>query len=930
MPIQTDTAMEEIPMQPIANPINAIINQLSNGLTYYIVHQEGQPGQADFYLVQRTGSLVEEDGQEGVAHMVEHMLFCGTKHFSEQQMLDYFRSIGLDWGNELNAETDFNRTIYKLTNVPISSNSRADSCLLLLRDWAGDALLPADKLERERTIILEEKRQRHNSPYEGEYWKSMYPDSRYTHRLSIGHEEVIRNVSIKELRDFYHKWYQPQHQAVIVVGDINDVYIEKKIKKLFGTLKRGKTNLPELSVHVEKRAEPRVVSHPVPGRTNVGITLNYQIPAPTEREPYNTLQWYVRCWIYRLIPDRWVLRMRRRMRDSDYLYGATGDFKRYDATGDTPIAYNTTMKSSMWREGLTAMVQEYMKILRYGWSRYEAGHGQPYILEGNGSFPEIEEWPTTSYKEYRQNYNYRNHCINHFLYGEPLDFGNSGQTMRYYIEKHLNAAQAYQHLLRTDNDSLLTIIMDVPADTAFHCPTAQEVLAVYQKARKGDYYESRYQYAYDRPSEDVLDTIPVDVTPGTIVETRQLPFAHASMLTLSNGITLYFVEDQSYCCFSLRGYRPGGLFQYSGDDYWRSRYFETAPKLPFETDRSFSYNVTHGNLQDEFHFFNNKSCDLYDAFYKMCYITLTNTDIDSTKLCQQIASRLENLEGKNMPSPYANNVLDSLILADPSRFSNWTRERYQLLSYPSVHELYKQYKQNFNGTVMAVRSFTPLTEHISYIEKYLASLPALAEPVKYPECPDLLWKDQDILYSDTLANDTINAYCDIFYNQNDGYQYTRRNCVLLQAFARTLKQLLENKLRLELGNIYSVNCSQTTVLHPYPHQYLNISFSCSPQHIQQCIARTDSIVKEMAYGSILTQPLLDNWIHANEKWSLANQKYDSGLAQHLLNNNTPDANTDYDWTLIHDISLEDLRSFIAQMLENSHRYEYVRMPRSTK
>ena len=934
LPIQTDTMLAEVPLQQVPIPDCVTTGTLKNGLTYYIVHNEEKLRQADFYLVQRTGSLVEEDGQEGVAHLVEHMLFCGTKHFSEQQLLDYFRRIGVHWGNELNATTDFHETVYKLRNVPLHMPHSADSSLLLLRDWAGDALFPADQLETERTVVLEEFRKKQQDKYAGKYYQFMYPNSLYAKRLAIGKEEVIKRVSAKELKAFYRKWYQPQHQAVIVVGDVDKEAIEKKIKSLFGDLKRGKSEIPDYSVHVEKQARPRVCIHPVKGRTNVSISFNYHCPRQNDREYLNSIRSYVESRTNAAIINKWRKRMERLQKDHPEITGVGGEFKELIVEGDMPLNYFANMKDSLWKEGLTFMVQELEKIHRYGWKWWEA-YESPTLMSGDGAFPEIKNWKEECDVNEGNNSIVQD-LVRYFVRGVRIG-ASSNFILMARVFNHMNPAQAYQRLKRMENDSLLTIIIDVPDSPDFQIPTADEVLDVIQTARESDLYESRYQYALalEPQIREVLDSIQVVVTPGKILNAKELPFPSCTVMELSNGISLIHIKSSSFCHLSIEGFRPSGRLRFSGNDYWQARFFADAESLPYRNQDRFYGSLSYHDLEDNFKFVNDVDMDARDAFFKMFYLTLANTELDSAKLMKKVADNIKSLKSKPQRSLYHYNRLDSLILVDPTPYQNWTLEKYESISYARVQELYRQYKSNYNGTVMILKtsSGSELKDFTPYIEKYIASLPALPDPVRRPDCPDLRWKDEDLSLTDYTREDSLRAECTLIYNQDIDYQYNAESRIYLQALNHVLHQLLENKLRLEQGNIYSVNNNFTSWLAPYHHQALQVSFTCPYQHIRQFIATTDSVIDAIAHGELLTQPILDGYIHAKEKFVTTEKKKNAELSQTLLSSYRSQEfpiKNDYDWPIVENMTVEKLRAFAALLLDKGHRYEYVTMPKWMK
>ena len=185
------------------------IGRLDNGLTYYIRHNAEPAGQANFYIAQKVGSILEEDNQRGLAHFLEHMCFNGTRHFPGNSLVTYCERIGVKFGENLNAYTSIDETVYNIDNVPVATTPSAlDSCLLILHDWANDLLLMDDDINRERGVIHEEWRTQANAQIRQieKMLPVIYPNgNRYGLRMPIGTMEVIDNFPCQFLRDYYHQ-----------------------------------------------------------------------------------------------------------------------------------------------------------------------------------------------------------------------------------------------------------------------------------------------------------------------------------------------------------------------------------------------------------------------------------------------------------------------------------------------------------------------------------------------------------------------------------------------------------------------------------------------------------------------------------------------------------------------------------------------------
>lgn len=237
------------------------IGKLPNGLTYIIRHNNWPEHRANFYIAQKVGSLEENEEQRGLAHFLEHMAFNGSDHFKGNNLIEWCRSKGIEFGGDLNAYTAIDQTVYNIDNVPTTSVSTLDSCLLILRDWSCGLSLEQSEIDKERGVIHEEWRLR-TSPQSRMLERNLeklYPGSKYGRRFPIGLMSVVDNFKRKELVDYYHKWYHPDHQGIIVVGDIDVNRTEAEIKKLFGDIKNPANEAQLRDEPVPDNAQPIII-----------------------------------------------------------------------------------------------------------------------------------------------------------------------------------------------------------------------------------------------------------------------------------------------------------------------------------------------------------------------------------------------------------------------------------------------------------------------------------------------------------------------------------------------------------------------------------------------------------------------------------------------------------------------------------------------
>ena len=299
------SAANPIPLNPAVRT-----GTLPNGLTYYIQQNNTPAGQADFFIAQRVGSINELDGQEGLAHFLEHMCFNGTEHFPGNSLISYLEGLGVKFGRNLNAYTSTDETVYNICQVPTSRQSALDSCVMILGDWSGRLLLNDADIDAERGVIRGEMRQRSSagSRILTRLAPEIYQGGIYGKRMPIGLAEVVEGFNPDTLRAYYHKWYHPQNQAVVVVGDINPDSIEASIRHHFAGLSAGPRSVKAEPVAVADNEKPIAVSGTDPEQADNMVQLYYKEPEMPAAD-LGTIEEIRRDYIRDLISHMLVERM---------------------------------------------------------------------------------------------------------------------------------------------------------------------------------------------------------------------------------------------------------------------------------------------------------------------------------------------------------------------------------------------------------------------------------------------------------------------------------------------------------------------------------------------------------------------------------------------------------------------------------------------
>ena len=533
------------PLDPNVRP-----GKLDNGLTYLIRHNEKPAQRANFYIAQKVGSILEEDTQRGLAHFLEHMAFNGLEHFPKKAMLDYMERNGVKFGTNVNAWTSFEQTVYMLNNVPTTNPGLVDSCLLVLHDWSSFISLEDDEIESERGVILEEMRQGQGAQMRiyDKILPEIYPNSPYGVPMPIiGTEEVVAHFDHQYLRDYYHKWYRPDLQGIIIIGDIDVDQIENRLKEMFADIPAPVNPAERVYFPVADNEEPIVTVATDVEETSYDISIFYKHDI-TPLEMRGDINYWVGTIVERLISQMFNTRLRELTQKPNppfvYGYGYYGTFMISDTKDSWSIAAAAKDKDGI-DEALTALVNESNRMKEFGFTASEYERAKADMLrQFETQFEERNKQETGRYF---------NPMLAHFLSNEPL----MGIETEYTLIQQmlpalpLEAVNAYAKEMVTDNN--IVIVLTGPEKEGEVLPNKAELLGIFNKAN--DMKVEAYQETVS--NEPLLAELP---KPGKVVKTELINDFDATMLTLDNGVkVIYKATDFKDDEILMSAYSFGGL-----------------------------------------------------------------------------------------------------------------------------------------------------------------------------------------------------------------------------------------------------------------------------------------------------------------------------------------------------------------------------------
>ncbi|MBR6272751.1 MAG: insulinase family protein, partial [Bacteroidales bacterium] len=537
--------------QAMPAPLDPNVRQgkLDNGLTYLIRHNEKPAQRANFYIAQKVGSILEEEDQRGLAHFLEHMAFNGLEHFPKKAMLDYMERNGVKFGTNVNAYTSFEQTVYMLNNVPTTNPGLVDSCLLVLHDWSSFISLEGDEIESERGVILEEMRQGQNAQMRiyDKILPEIYPNSPYGARMPIGTEEVVAHFDHQFLRDYYHKWYRPDLQGIIIIGDIDVDQIENRLKEMFADIPAPVNPAERIHFPVADNEEPIVTVATDVEETSYDISVFYKHDI-TPVEMRNDINYWIGSVVENLISRMFNNRMQELTQKPNppfiYGYGYYGTFMVSDTKDAWSIAAAAKDKDGI-DEALTALINESNRMKEFGFTASEYERAKADMLRQYET--QFEE------RNKQETGRYFNPMLAHFLSNEPL----MGIETEYPLMQQLlpniplEAINAYAKEMVSDNN--IVIVLTAPEKEGEILPTKDELLQLFNKANA----ETVEAYQETVSNEPLLAELP---EPGKIVKTEILPDFDATVLTMKNGVkVIYKTTDFKDDEILMNAYSFGGL-----------------------------------------------------------------------------------------------------------------------------------------------------------------------------------------------------------------------------------------------------------------------------------------------------------------------------------------------------------------------------------
>lgn len=823
------TAMaQQNPAQPL-DP-NVRKGTLENGLTYYVRQNKLPENRADFYIAQKVGSMQEEDSQAGLAHFLEHMAFNGTTNFPEKTMLNYLQDNGIKFGANINAYTSFDETVYYMTNVPTANQNLVDSVMLVLYDWSSGIALEEKEIDSERGVIREEWRTRGGA--QQRLWETllpiMYPDSKYAHRMPIGSIDVINNFKPEEIRAYYKKWYRPDLQGIVIVGDFDADEMEKRVVELFGKIPMPENAAVREYYPVPDNEEPIVAIATDPEATSTQIMMFYKhdpIPDEIKLSQAALVLNYIKSAASSMIRERFQEIVQKPNAPFTSAYAYDGDYfvaKTKDAWTVVGGAAEDKIK-----DAVAAMVRETERMRRFGFTASEYERARTNILKS------YED--NYNNRDKQRNQSYSQEYVSSFINSEAIPGIEYEYNMMNMIAPNIPVEAINQSVAALVSDNNMVIAITGPQKEGLTYPTTEEILAVINGVRA----EEIEAYVEEVSDEPLIATLP---QPGKIASTSQDEAFESTVWTLENGMKVVlkpttFKDDQIIMTASSDGgyshfaeqdpinskmmgsvMTVGGVGNFSNTALTKALAGKTASARPSISLTTQGFNGS-SSIKD------------FETMLQLVYLYFTapRSDDDAFQsMMQRMETQLKNQEAEPMVA--FSDAVSKMLYGDNPMTTRFKLEDVAKVDYKRIMEMYRQAFSNPGSFVFTFVGNIDEEAVKPVIEQYLASLPGKAETVKFKEVPMNFNKGKA---ENIFKRKMQNPKASVFIASNGNVAYNQKNRMLMSMFDQVLRIVYTEKVREDEGGTYGVSVQGQISRYPEGQSILQIIYDTDPEKAEK-------------------------------------------------------------------------------------------------
>lgn len=919
-------ASAQMQMPPIPVDKDVRIGHLDNGLTYYIRHNALPEHRVEFHIAQKVGSILEEPQQRGLAHFLEHMAFNGTKNFPGDEkglgIVQWCETKGIKFGVNLNAYTSVDQTVYRISNVPTDDQSVVDSCLLILHDWSNAVLLSDKEIDKERGVIHEEWRSR-NSGIMRLYTEAqavMYPGDKYADCMPIGSIDVIDNFPYQAIRDYYAKWYRPDLQGIIIVGDIDVDQMEAKIKSVFADVKKPVNPAKRVYYPVADNQEPLVYIGKDKEIDDPTIEIYFkQDPTPDSIKGNMAylLQQYMLSMTTSMLNSR--LNELRQSANPPFIYAGCYYGNYFLAQTKDAFTLSISSKAEGINEALKAGLTELERVRRYGFteSEYERARAN-YLQRLESAYNEREKTKNDSYV---------NEYINHFLMAEPIPGIEFEYTTMNQIAPNIPVMAINQAIqqggLLPDNNQVVFIA--APEKEGIVCPTKEEVVAQLKGMK-----DLKVEAYVDKVSnEPLMKEAPKG---GKIVSENTNAIYGTTELTLSNGVKVYIKKtDFKADEIQMKGVSLGGTSLFPDNDKLEMSYlnsviqagglgnFSKVDLTKMLAGKKVSVNAAVGANTEGI----TGSCSPkdFETMMQLTYLSFTapRKDMDAfASLKSRIKAQLESAESNPLSS--INDTIQKMMYGYHPRYFSMKPEMVDQINYDRIIEMYKDRFADASDFRFFLVGNVDIEKVKPLIEQYLGALPSTGRKETFRD------NHMDIakgMLENTYAKEQQTPMATVFMLYSGKCKYDLKDNLLMSFLTQALDMVYTEEVREKEGGTYGVSSYGQLSKHPNEKFMLQIVYQTDPAKKDHLNGIIDAQMKKMA-----SEGPTEEHLQKIKEYMLKKYKDNQKENGYWLNNLDEYFYTGVDYTqsyeeVVNSITVKDVQKFAADLVNQGNKITVV-------
>ncbi|HEY8386950.1 MAG TPA: insulinase family protein [Parasegetibacter sp.] len=821
--------------KPLPIDTSVRIGKLSNGLTYYIRKNSMPAKRAELYLVNKVGSILEDEDQLGLAHFVEHMAFNGSRDFPKNELINYLQKNGVKFGADINAYTAFDETVYQLP-IPTDSIKVFERGFDILLNWAGYLSFDHDEIDAERGVILEEARLRGKNAQErmqNQILPVLLNNSRYAERLPIGKEDVLKTFTYDVIKRYYKDWYRPDLQAVIAVGDFDPDQVEKWIKEKFSELKmpsnpkpRPRYDIPEQKGTVTKIVTdnefPYTVAQVIYRKPIEALVTGADLKREITVQLFNNL---INNRIQELLQKK----------DAPFVYGNSaveevlGVMKTLTAV--------TVAKPGELEASISAVLGELQRAAKFGFTATELERAKKAMMaQMESAYKERDKTNSANYVSVYQS---------HFLKGSPIL--NIGYAYEFY-KTHLgdiSVDEVNSVVKNYISDDNRVVLLQAPSKDSATLPSEQQLLTWVANAGK-----DLVAYEDNVSDEPLLANLPAG---SKVIKSKQIPEIGATEWKLANGITVVlkpttYKNDQ----ILFNGSSFGGTSLASDKDFYSA--VMASQVVPAGGVGNFSQiqlsKMLAGKKLSVSPFINelyegiggSASPEDLETALQVVYLFFTSPRKDEEvfeSLMTQFKVSLENrgLEPENVFEDTITAVLGNYHI----RRMKMPKERIDEIDLDKALAFFKDrfadasdFKFTFVGAIDTAK-LKPL------IERYIGGLPSINRKETYRNLK--IYPPTGRITKTVYKGEEEKSFVQMVYTGT--YDFSEEENMRMTALKEILQIKLVERLREKEGGVYSPGIEISYSRIPEGRFSASIYFGCAPDNVENLVAAVEDEIKKL-------------------------------------------------------------------------------------